>query len=70
MAIVTAVEPPVENGVRPCDNQGMTKAELHELVDRLAGVALCPTTPMPSCQRPWTSGRSRWMSTREVLASF
>jgi hypothetical protein len=21
--------------VRPCDNQGMTKAELHELVDRL-----------------------------------
>jgi hypothetical protein len=25
----------VENGERPCHNQSMTKAELHELVDRL-----------------------------------
>lgn len=25
----------VENNAPPCDNQGMTKAELHELVDRL-----------------------------------
>jgi hypothetical protein len=32
---VTVVEPPVEIGERPCNNQGMTKAELHELVDRL-----------------------------------
>jgi hypothetical protein len=32
---VTVVEPPVEIGERACDNQGMTKAELHELVDRL-----------------------------------
>jgi hypothetical protein len=35
VAIVTAVEPHFENGPRPCDNHGMTKAELHELVDRL-----------------------------------
>jgi hypothetical protein len=28
-------EPSVEIGERPCDNQEMTKAELHELVDRL-----------------------------------
>jgi hypothetical protein len=35
VAIVTVVEPHFENGARPCDNQGMTKAELHELVDRL-----------------------------------
>jgi hypothetical protein len=34
---VTAVEPPVEVGERPCDNQAMTKVELHELVDRLQG---------------------------------
>jgi hypothetical protein len=33
--LVTVAEPPVEIGERPCDNQGMTKAELHELVDRL-----------------------------------
>ncbi len=32
---MTVVEPPVEIGELPCDNQGMTKAELHELVDRL-----------------------------------
>jgi hypothetical protein len=25
----------IENEARPCDNQSMTKAELHELVDRL-----------------------------------
>lgn len=35
VAIVTVVEPHFENGARSCDNQGMTKAELHELVDRL-----------------------------------
>ncbi len=29
------VEPPVENGAPTCDTRGMTKAELHELVDRL-----------------------------------
>jgi hypothetical protein len=34
------VEPPVENGERPCDNQSMTKAELHELVDRLPDGAI------------------------------
>lgn len=28
---MTVVEPRVENRVRPCDNQGMTKVELHEL---------------------------------------
>jgi hypothetical protein len=32
---VSVVEPPVEIGERPCDNRGVTKAELHELVDRL-----------------------------------
>jgi hypothetical protein len=32
---VTVVEPPVENRACSCDNWGMTKAELHELVDRL-----------------------------------
>lgn len=32
---MTVVEPPVVNGACPCDNEGMTKAELHELVDRL-----------------------------------
>ncbi len=32
---MTVVEPPVMNGAGPCDNEGMTKAELHELVDRL-----------------------------------
>jgi hypothetical protein len=32
---MTPDEPPIENGALPCDNQGMTKAELHELVDRL-----------------------------------
>lgn len=32
---MAVVQPPVENRVRPRDNQGMTKAELHELVDRL-----------------------------------
>jgi hypothetical protein len=31
----TSDEPPVENWTLPCENQGMTKAELHELVDRL-----------------------------------
>jgi hypothetical protein len=34
-ALVTVVEPCLEIGRRPCDNQGMTKAALHELVDRL-----------------------------------
>jgi hypothetical protein len=34
------VEPPVEVGERPCDNQSMTKAELHELVDRLPDGAI------------------------------
>lgn len=29
-----------ENVVLPCDNQGMTKAELHELVDRLPDGAI------------------------------
>jgi len=37
---VTVVEPRVESGERPCDNQGMTKAELRELVDRLPAGAV------------------------------
>lgn len=37
---MATVEPPVEIGERPCDNQGVTKAELHDLVDRL-GAAVC-----------------------------
>jgi hypothetical protein len=32
---VSSVEARRRDGERPCDNQGMTKAELHELVDRL-----------------------------------
>jgi hypothetical protein len=35
VAIVTVVEPHFESGCVPCDNQGMTKTELHELVNRL-----------------------------------
>ena len=42
------VEPPVEGGERPCDNQSMTKAELRELVDRLTPI--CWQSPLPKWQ--------------------